>query len=178
MGMAKLNVWISGIDDPCSIDSRTWYVTIYNCDGSVLQWCNKRYVVLPAKCGHLEVEVPPGCYYIKAVWSFSFFGGIYYVNHFTDAGIVQACCGQTTCVTLFNPSLHRCGTIVVRALADALQQKGIKAETAKNADRALNAALAEVPRPKKGFELDHLDEIEKLVRQQEQQLKAPKKRTK
>lgn len=32
MGMAKLNAWISGMDDPCSVDNRTWYVTIYNCD--------------------------------------------------------------------------------------------------------------------------------------------------
>jgi hypothetical protein len=167
MGMAKLNVWVSGLDDPCSIDDRTWYVTIYNCDGTVLQWCKKRYVVLPAKCGHLEVDVPPGCYYIKAVWSFRLIGSIYYVNHFTDAGIVQACCGQTTCVTLFTPSLHRCGTIVVRAFRDALLQKGIKPETVKNTEAALNAALAEIPKPRKGFELDHLDEIEKLVREQE-----------
>jgi hypothetical protein len=176
MGMATLNVWISGIDDPCSIDNRTWYVTIYNCDGNVLQWCGKRYVVLPARCGHLEVEVPPGCYYIKAVWSFSFAGGIFYVNHFTDAAIVQACCGETTCVTLFNPSLHRCGTIVIRALRDALQQKGIKAGTAREAERALNAALAEIPKPKKGFELDHLDELERLVLQQERPKGGRKKK--
>jgi hypothetical protein len=133
----------------------------------VLKWCNKNYVVLPAKCGHLEVEIPPGCYYIKAVWSFSILGGIFYVNHFTDAAVVQACCGQTVCVTLFNPSLHRCGTIVVRAIQDAVLQKGLKAETARNAEAALNNLLAEVPRPQKGFELDHLDEIEELVRKQE-----------
>jgi hypothetical protein len=35
-----------------------WYVTIYNCDGKPLEGCGKKYVVLPAKCGHLEVEVP------------------------------------------------------------------------------------------------------------------------
>lgn len=28
MGMAKLNVFVSGMDDPCGVDSRTWYVTI------------------------------------------------------------------------------------------------------------------------------------------------------
>jgi hypothetical protein len=167
MGMAKLNIWVSGIDDPCSIDDRTWYVTIYNCDGNVLQWCGRRYVVLPAKCGHLEVEVPPGCYYIKAVWSFSILGGIIHVNHFTDAAIVQACCEQTVCVTLFNPSLHRCGTIIIRAIRDNLLQRAIKPEAARQAETALNALVAQIPKPKKGFELDHLDEIEKLVREQE-----------
>lgn len=167
MGMAKLNIWVSGLDDPCSVDDRTWYVTIYNCDGGVLKWCDRTYAVLPAKCGHLEVEVPPGCYYIKAVWSFSFLGGIYYVNHFTDAAIVCACCDTTTCVKLFNPSLHRCGTIVVRAIKDAVAQKGLKPELARAAEEALNAVVREIPAPKRAFELGHLDELEKQVRKLE-----------
>lgn len=167
MGMAKLNVWISAMDDPCGIDDRTWYVTIYDCDGNVLQWCGRKYVVLPAKCGHLEVEIPPGCYLIRAVWSFRLFGGIYYVNHFTDAAIVQAVCDQIACVKLFNPSIHRCGTIILRAVRDLVLQKAIKPELARQQEAALNALLANVPRPVKGFELDHLDEIEKLVREQE-----------
>ena len=50
---------------------------------------------------------------------------------------------------------------------EALLQKGIKPETVKNTEAALNAALDEIPKPRKGFELDHLDEIEKLVREQE-----------
>lgn len=168
MGMTKMNIWVSAMDNPCGIDDkRTWYVTIYDCDGNVLEWCGKKYVVLPAKCGHLEVEVPPGCYYIKAVWSYSIAGGIFYVNHFTDAAIVQACCDQTVCVKLFNPSLHRCGTIVLRAIKNLVQQKAIKPEIARIHEGALNAVLAVVPRPLKGFELDHLDEIEKMVREQE-----------
>lgn len=167
MGLAKLNIWVSGMDDPCSVDNRTWYVTIYNCDGEVLRWCDKTYAVLPAKCGHLEVEVPPGCYYIKAVWSFSFLGGVYYVNHFTDAAIVQACCESTTCVKLFNPSLHRCGTIVIRAIHDAVAQKGLKEPIARDAVNALNAVIAEIPPPKRLFELAHLDQIEKEVKKLE-----------
>jgi hypothetical protein len=167
MGMAKINIWISAMDDPCLVDSRTWYVTIYDCDGNVLEWCGRKYVVLPAKCGHLEVEVPPGCFLLRAVWSFSLVGGIYYVNHFTDAAIVQAVCEQTTCVKLYNPSIHRCGTIILRAVKDLVLQKVVKPELAKQYEVALNAVLANVPRPLKGFELDHLDEIEKMVREQE-----------
>jgi len=171
MGMAKLNVWVSATDDPCAIDNRTWYVTIFNCDGHVLEWCGKRYVVLPARCGHLEVEVPPGCYRINAVWSFSFLGGVFYVNHFTDSAVVQACCEETVCVTLFNPSIHRCGTILLRAVKDLVAQKGINPEIAQQVDRAVNALVAATPRPVKGFELDILDEIEKLVREQERPTK-------
>ncbi len=172
MGMSKLNVWVSAIDNPCEIDNRTWYVTIYNCDGSVLEWCGRRYVVLPAKCGHLEVEVPPGCYRINAVWSFVVGQGVIYVNHFTDAAIVQACCDQTVCVTLFNPSTHRCGTIFLRAVRDLVEQKVINQDLAQPIEKAINNLLPYLPRPVRGFELPILDEIEKLVREQER--KTPK----
>jgi len=176
MGMAKLNIWVSGLDEPCKIDNRTWYVTIFDCDGNVLEWCGKRYVVLPAPCGHLEVEVPPGCYYIKAVWSFVFAGGVFHVNHFTDAAIVQACCDKPVCVTLFTPTVHRCGIIVTRAIKDLVQQKVVKPELARQHEAALNAVLATVPRPVKGFELDILDEIEKLVKEQESKREQEGKR--
>ncbi|MCX6156250.1 MAG: hypothetical protein NT007_19030 [Candidatus Kapabacteria bacterium] len=165
--MAKLNVWISGMDDPCSVDSRTWYVTIFDCDGHVLEWCKKRYIVMPAKCGHLEVEVPPGCYYIKAVWSYRPIVGGYRCNHFTDAAIVQACCDQTACVKLFNPTIHRCGTIFVKAITDMIRDKTIKPEIVKQIETAIAAGLANVPKPQKQFELAYMDEIEKLVLEQE-----------
>lgn len=174
MGMAKLNIWVSAIDDPCSIDNRTWYVTIYNCDGKVLEWCGRRFVVMPARCGHLEVEVPPGCYRINAVWSFAVAGGVIYVNHFTDSAVVRACCDHHQCVTLFNPSIHRCGTIFLRAVRDLVLQKGINQEIAQPVEQAVNRLLAATPRPFRGFELDILDEIEKLVREQEKPDKADK----
>ncbi len=91
-------------------------------------------------------------------------GNVYYVNHFTDAAIVQACCGQTVCVKLFNPGIHRCGTIVVRAIRDLVQKKAIRPEMAKQHEVALNAILAVVPKPIKDFELAHLDEIENLAK--------------
>lgn len=167
MGMAKLNIWVSDTDDPCRISDRTWYVTIFDCNGDVLQWCKKKYLLMPAPCGHLEVEVPPGCYYIKAVWSFWLAPGksiVYKVNHFTDAAIIQACCEQHVCVKLFNPSIHRCGTIVIRAIKDLLRQKVIKPEQVKQVEKAMNEALSAVEKPKKAFELSISDEeIEKIV---------------
>lgn len=176
MGMAKLNIWVTAIDDPCSIDNRTWYVTIYNCHGKVLEWCGRRFVVIPARCGHLEIEVPPGCYRINAVWSFAVApGGVIYVNHFTDSAVVQACCDEHHCITLFNPSIHRCGTIFLRAVRDLVLQKGINQEIAQPVQQAVDRLLAATPRPFQGFELDILDEIEKLVREQEKQDKEPAK---
>jgi len=176
MGMAKLSVFVSGTDDPCGLDSRTWYVTIYDCDGNVLQWCGKKYVVLRAECGHLEVEVPPGCYYIKAVWGFTVVtpGLVYRANHFTDAAIVNARCEQTTCVKLFNPSAHRCGYIYVRALRDLVAQKAIKPELARHVEEAIGTVNEQLGRPTKLFEQGHEEEIERLVKEQEERAKKGK----
>ncbi len=176
MGLATLNIWVSATDNPCSVDTKTWYVTIYDCDGHVLEWCGRKFVVMRARCGHLEVQVPPGCYRINAVWSFTFAGGVFYVNHFTDSAVVQACCDHHVCVTLFNPSTHRCGVIFLRAVKDLLEQKAIKADVAQQVETAINNLLQFLPRPTKGFELDHLDEIERLVREQER--KGPEEKEK
>ena len=167
MGMAKLNVWVSDKDDPCAISDRTWFITIYDCDGNVLTWCRRRYLVLRARCGHLEVEVPPGCYRISAVWSFGRREKGLWGNHFTDSAIVQARCDETVCVRLFNPSIHRCGMIFLRAVQDLVNQEDIPRRVAQPVEAAVRELLALVPPPRKGFELDHLDEIEELVRKQE-----------
>ncbi len=168
MGMSKLNIWVSEIDDPCGVSDRTWFVTIYDCDGKVLEWCGRRYVVIPAKCGHLEIEVPPGCYYIKAVWGFVVVGpGIYRVNHFTDAAIVTACCEQTTCVKLFNPSAHRCGYIYVRALRDLVKQQAIDPALARQVEEAVEVINQQIGVPIRGFELAHEEEIERCLQEHE-----------
>jgi len=170
MGMGRLNVFVSGVDDPCSVDQRTWYVTIFDCDGRVLEHCGRRYVVLPARCGHLEVEVPPGCYYVKAVWGFTVVrpGLVYRVNHFTDAGIVQVCCDQHACIKLFNPSAHRCGFIYVRALRDLQRQEAIEQRQVDAVAKAVEGINEKLGPPAKLFELDpgFIEEMEKGVRGQ------------
>lgn len=126
-------------------------------------------MVIPARCGHLEIEVPPGCYRINAVWGFRFLGGIYYVNHFTDSAVVQACCGHETCVTLFAPTAHRCGVIFLRAIRDLANQNAIAPDLAKRAEQVLGEVVKAIPEPINAFELGHLDEIEKLVEEQERE---------
>jgi hypothetical protein len=177
MGMAKLNVWISGMDDPCSISSRSWYVTIYDCDGKILSWCGKRYLVLHAPCGHLEVELPPGCYRLNAVWGYYQQGDIYWGNHFTDSVIIQAGCNEHVCVKLFNPSIHRCGQIFRRAVLDMLKQKALPQEVADAHNQALEKLIELLPAPLKKFELAYLDEIDELVQNsqpQKDQLEVPR----
>lgn len=90
MGLSRLNAWISAPGNPCAINKDTWRVTILDCRLQVLEWCDKRYSGLAAKCGHLEVEVPPGCYIVFAQRG----------NSFSYPAMVDACCHEHVCVRL------------------------------------------------------------------------------
>ncbi len=174
MTNAKLNIWVSEIEDPCKISQRQWYVNIYHCDGTPLVHCDRKYIVLPTKCGHLEIDVPPGCYRINAVWSYRLLGGIYYVNHYTDNAVVQACCGKDHCMTLFTPSAHRCGTIYLRAIRNLVRQEGglkIEHEQLEQLEKIITSIDGNIPADIKrpALDLDDPDEIEKLVQEKERE---------
>lgn len=123
MSTAKLNVWITEMGKPCRIETRkTLFVYVLHCDGTVLEWCGNRYVGLPAKCGHLEIEIPVGCYVVGAVENPS---GIPPLgNHLTHIAIVRANCGDHICVTLFNPTLHHCAQWFAAAMGGHLAVGG------------------------------------------------------
>lgn len=178
MGLARLNIWISGMNDPCSVDDdHKWFVTIYDCDGNILEWCDRKYLLMPARCGHLTTEVPPGVYYISAVWSYSLDRQKYWCNHFTDSAIVHAICDQTTCVKLFNPSLHRCGWIYLRALRQLVDAKVTKPELGRRIleiVERLQELLKDVPVPPKPFELAFGEDIDKEI-QKQAKAQRPKK---
>lgn len=168
MGFAKLNIWITEPGNPCKIDKRTWFINVYNCDGRILEWCGKRYVVQEAKHGHLELEVPPGCYIINAVWGYWIDPkGVIHGNHFTHNAVVQACCEKTTCVTIFTPTDHQCGVIFRLAVMDLVKQDLMPREVAVKLNDALKEALKYMPRPPKEFELGILKELKDIVKKEE-----------
>ena len=72
MGYGKLNIWVRyepEITWSCRVDDKNeWYVTIKDCTGRIVERCGKPMSWIgPTECGHLEVEVPPGCYVISAI---------------------------------------------------------------------------------------------------------------
>jgi hypothetical protein len=167
MGLAKLNVWISKVGDPCEISDKTWYVNIYKCDGDILEWCNKRYIVLKAPCGHLEVELPPGCYIINAVWGYWIDSkDVLHGNHFTHNAIVQATCDKTTCTRLFTPKAHVCGVIFRLAVMDLVRQDLVPRTVAKRLNEAMEETLKYTPEPAKKFELGILRELKEVAKEQ------------
>lgn len=165
MGSGKLNIWISELGFPCKISSRMWYVNIYTCDGNILEWCGRRYAVIPAKCGRLEIAVPPGCYVVNAVWGYWIDKeGVKHGNHFTHNAVVQVCCEEKTCVTLFTPVNHVCGIIFRLAVRDMIMQRLLPNDVAQRFNAAMDEVLKYMPRPVNEFELGVLKELDELAK--------------
>lgn len=104
MGLATLNVWIHDNQDTCKISDNTWSVVVTYCNGQVVEWCGHTFVE-PAKCGHAEFRLPPGCYIVRGFqvvltnlkpFRFLFF--------FTERTIAVVGCDDTACVHLFAPT--------------------------------------------------------------------------
>lgn len=125
MSTARLNVWVTRVGDPCRIDmTHQWYVHVLHCDGRLLNWCGRIYRNLPTKCGHLDIDVPPGCYMVCATWSPAPAGSTSPTslgNHISHLVSVRANCGDHVCVTLFPPTFHWCGIWWLHALRQNLE---------------------------------------------------------
>jgi hypothetical protein len=126
MGVGILNIWVSEVADPCGTYKGGTAeggggITVLDCKG-VLEWpCGRfrtpegewvpvpggQYLNLPFECGHLDVEVPPGCYWAIADWTTPMPGYIHF-NYGTHVGITEVGCDQTACVKLYNPSIRQC----------------------------------------------------------------------
>ena len=151
MSTATLNVWITEIGDPCHIirpnGDETWYVHVLDCDGNVLEWCDRRYRDIETKCGHAEIEVPPGCYTVMASHSREGEGVPPFGNRLTHVQIVRVNCGDHACVTLFSPSLWHCGTwfrAAVEQHAAGLAQVGIDRDVARNVVKGIDRLLGQL----------------------------------
>jgi hypothetical protein len=156
MGLGKLNVWCTETDNPCKINERTIYVSVFTCGGSILEWNGRQYYLLEGLHGHLEVEVPPGIYYVRA-------SSLHCTNGYTDAAVVRITCEETVCVTLMVPSIRRCIAMLNFALAQPMAREMIDPELIQPARNALTKIETDLGRPTRVFELheQHLTETAK-----------------
>lgn len=152
MSTAKLNVWVTAVGDPCKIDMQhQWYVHVLHCDGKILNWCERVYTNLKTKCGHLEIEIPPGCYMVCATWSPAPVGvptPTSLGNHISHLVTVRANCGDHVCATLFPPTFHWCGIWWLVALQEHIATNRLPAaanEPARAAVKAVEALLKHIP---------------------------------
>jgi len=147
MGTNNLQVWITQRGDPCRIATTEHFVYVLECcTGKPLRWCDKVYSGLRTKCGHLELEIPPGCYIVGAVESTA---GIPPLgNCLTHIAMVRV----NACVTLFDPSLHLCGTWLGAAINTYVAGRGGGPRLGpdvigvlQNAGKAVDALLKAIP---------------------------------
>lgn len=147
MSTGNLNIWILKSDkNRCLIEDKIdHYVYVVDCEGKPLKWCGKTYVGLKMRCGHLELTVPPGCYFVGAVRNpFSAASYPPFGNHLSHLAMVRINCGDHACVTLFDPTFHHCGTWFEKAI-DVHLAGGVRGELAaamKNAKPAVARLVA------------------------------------
>jgi hypothetical protein len=146
MGLGKLNIWIRYEPDitwSCRVDTKNpWYVTIKDCTGRILEWCGKVYSrVGPTECGHIEIEVPPGCYVLSAI------GYATGHNTFTAPAFVLVGCDETACVNLLAPIQHNCGWYWISGMKQGVREKVIPPGVADEATKATEEVLKYVKAP-------------------------------
>ncbi|BAP58045.1 hypothetical protein THII_3748 [Thioploca ingrica] len=168
MSTAKLNVYVTELGQPCTITNRNWVVAIAHCDGTVLNWSEGRwrtredepwhpiplhtppgtpphppgyyYESIPAYNGHVEIQVPPGCYVLSASMHTWYLNGVLLGNWYTHNAIIQACCGEDTCVTLYAPTKEACGWPLFEFVIPLLMQhQAINRDQATRAIEAMRA---------------------------------------
>jgi hypothetical protein len=171
-----------------------WSVAVAHCDGQVLNWSEGRYrlhhedkwipipkhtppggqtagwwyEMIPTRDGHVEIEVPPGCYTVVASMHTWFEHGVLYGNWATDRAIVQGCCGDDVCVRLYASSFQPCHVILFEFVLPMLIKNGKINE--KDGAAAI-AAMRTLHKPEQlsPFEKGHLD----LLRRQYAQMGRP-----
>jgi hypothetical protein len=149
MSTATLNVWITAFGDPCHIvkeqPRETWYVHVLDCSGQPLEWCGRKYINIITRCGHAELELPPGCYAVLASHTFVQNPANGFGNRLTHVGVVRVNCGDHACVTLFSPSAWFCGTWFAQAIQGYAQVGALDPGTVQRAEEAIGAVLRQLP---------------------------------
>jgi hypothetical protein len=171
-----------------------WRVAVANCDGQVVNWSEGRYrlhhedkwipipkhtppggtvagwwyEMIPTRDGHVEIEVPPGCYTVVGSMHTWFDHGVLYGNWATDRAIVQGCCGDDVCVRLYASSFQPCHVILFEFVLPMLVRN--KAITAAEGNAAIEA-MKKLHKPEQlsPFEKGYLD----LLRRQYAQMDKP-----
>jgi len=134
MSFAKLNVWVRTVD--CQVVDHWAHLHVYDCHG--------RPILPPPYYigflhGHIEVQVPPGCYILQAGVPFPPHG-----NYYTDRTMVVVSCGGEACANLIYAKfslehppqsppeperplvLHYCSRAILTPLIERATAAGIK----------------------------------------------------
>ncbi len=99
MSTGKIEVWITGDVNPCAVSQKEWEVCVFDCcSRQLVEWCCQRKCGV-TKCGTIDFEVPPGCYFLRALTSDP-------TGRDLAFGVATVGCGQEVCVTLVSLKGH------------------------------------------------------------------------
>jgi hypothetical protein len=160
MSVGHLDIWVSDVGTPCGVaDSiRGGAVTVVDCDG-IFSWVGGRYrsgngnwqavpggnyLNLPFTGGHVELELPPGSYGVIGGWDTPTPTFIHF-NYATHMGLVTICCGESTCVKLFNPSIQLCFNEFFHALHALAVQGQIEMPRVRELHALVGDLIADAP---------------------------------
>lgn len=178
-----------------------WSVAVAHCSGKVLNWSEGRYrfgrdekwipipqhtppggntpgwwyEMIPTRDGHVEIEVPPGCYTLAGSMHTWFVNGVLHGNWSTDRAIVQACCGEDVCATLYASSMQPCNVILFEFVLPMLvRNKALGQQEGEAAIKALRTLHK--PELLSDFDRNYLDTMRRAFAQMDKQsLLEPKK---
>jgi hypothetical protein len=156
------------------ISDLTWFVNVTDCKGRVVEWCGRRYAGIPARCGHVEIELPPGCYIVSGAKSFAVAPPFLYLNYITHFSMVEVGCDEKACVHLYAPTYRLCWRFLFFATQVLAQLQGIPREKTERLTAALNDVLPHVPATAQDAELERLFEEVPKMREPEEEGKKPK----
>lgn len=162
-----------------------WVVAVSHCSGEVVNWSEGRYRFrsddpwtpidlhtppggttagwwyesIPTRDGHVQIELPPGCYVVRATMHSWFVHGRLYGNWATERAVVQACCGKDVCATLFAPSAAACLIPLFEFVLPLLEQHDVGLDPAalKRAGEAMRNVLG--PEAASPFEQAELETL-------------------
>ena len=94
MSTGKIEVWIIGRESLCSVSQKEWKVCLLDCcSRHIVVFC-ERELCAETKCGTVEFDVPPGCYFLLARAP---------KDNDIAFGVATVGCGQQVCITLVSP---------------------------------------------------------------------------
>jgi len=156
MGLGTLNVWVHDEGNPCRMSDEVWLVNVTYCSGLLVEWCGKTYGFIEAKCGHTEIELPPGCYIVYALQLLFVPGSKFPFFRSTHFGMVMVECDCTACVHLYTPTYRQ----VIRPVGDVartlVEKQGVPPEKAEQLAKAANAVLENLAKTVQDAALEQL----------------------
>jgi hypothetical protein len=143
MGLATPNVWVHDKQDPCRISDEVWFASVTYCNGNPVEWCGHTFSFEEAKCGHVELRLPRGCYIVHAI-EFFFLNKLF-LFRFTEHAIVIVNCDELACAHLYTPSIRQTTNGAVRSVRFFAEPQKLPSDKVEKFAAASDDLLKDIP---------------------------------